>query len=430
MPKVAFHTLGCKVNYYETEAVWELFEAAGYEKVDYKSEADVYVINTCTVTNGGDKKSRQIIRRAIRKNPEAIICVMGCYAQTKPKEIMDIEGVDIIIGTHGRDKIIDLVRKYEQERKPINLVSNIWNHTEFETLNVTKFENRRRAALKIQDGCNQFCTFCIIPWARGKVRSEKPETVISQVKELVANGHIEIVLTGIHTAAYGEDFEDYSFGRLLKALTQIDGLKRLRISSIEATEITDEVSEAIQASDVIVDHLHIPIQSGSDDILKAMKRNYTVAEFEAKIHELRVILPNLSLTTDVIVGFPGETDELFAETVATLKRIGFSELHVFPYSVRNGTKAAILPNHVPDFTKTLRVNELLNLNEQLAKNFAANCVDKIFDIIVEEAAEGAHIGHTGNYLKVKFKGSNLSPGDLARVKIINANYPICDGEIV
>ena len=430
MPKVAFHTLGCKVNYYETEAVWELFESAGYEKGDFKSVADVYVINTCTVTNSGDKKSRQMIRRAIRKNPEAIICVMGCYAQTKPKDIMDIEGVDIIIGTHGRDRIIDLVKKYERERQPINLVSNVWKNTGFETLNVTRFGNRRRATLKIQDGCNQFCTFCIIPWARGKVRSEQPEVVTRQVKELVANGHVEIVLTGIHTAAYGEDFEDYSFGRLLKELTRIDGLKRLRISSIEATEITDEVIEAIQASDVIVDHLHIPIQSGSNEILEAMKRNYTVAEFETKVHELREVLPDLSLTTDVIIGFPGETNELFTETVKTLKRIGFSELHVFPYSVRNGTKAAILPHHVPEFTKTVRVNELLRLNEQLAKNFAIDCEGKIFNVIVEEEIDGEYVGHASNYLKVRFKGTNLLPGDLAGVRIVKADYPVCEGEMI
>ncbi|MDD6760532.1 MAG: tRNA (N(6)-L-threonylcarbamoyladenosine(37)-C(2))-methylthiotransferase MtaB, partial [Turicibacter sp.] len=308
MPTVAFHTLGCKVNHYETEAVWELFKNEGYEKVDFKEVADVYIINTCTVTNTGDKKSRQVIRRAIRRNPEAVMCVMGCYAQTKPKEIMDIDGVDIVIGTHGRDQIPALVQKYREERQPISQIQNVFKVDGFETLNVTQFSDRTRATLKIQDGCNNFCTYCIIPWARGTVRSQKPEVVIEQVKQLVEHGHCEVVLTGIHTAAYGEDLEDYSFGKLLQDLIEIEGLKRIRISSIEASEVTDDVIAAMKKSDKIVNHLHMPIQAGSDTILKGMKRPYTLAEFEQKVTELRELFDNLAITTDVIVGFPGETE--------------------------------------------------------------------------------------------------------------------------
>lgn len=381
MPTVAFHTLGCKVNHYETEAVWELFKNEGYEKVDFKEVADVYIINTCTVTNTGDKKSRQVIRRAIRRNPEAVMCVMGCYAQTKPKEIMDIDGVDIVIGTHGRDQIPALVQKYREERQPISQIQNVFKVDGFETLNVTQFSDRTRATLKIQDGCNNFCTYCIIPWARGTVRSQKPEVVIEQVKQLVEHGHCEVVLTGIHTAAYGEDLEDYSFGKLLQDLIEIEGLKRIRISSIEASEVTDDVIAAMKKSDKIVNHLHMPIQAGSDTILKGMKRPYTLAEFEQKVTELRELFDNLAITTDVIVGFPGETEELFNETLETIKRIGFSELHVFPYSVRNGTPAARMENQVPELIKSMRVNQLLALSEQLAKEYASSCEGKVLQVI-------------------------------------------------
>jgi len=432
MPSVAFHTLGCKVNHYETEAVWELFNQDGYQKVDFKGEADVYVINTCTVTNSGDRKSRQIIRRAIRQNPEAVVCVMGCYAQTKPKEIMDIEGVDIVIGTHGRDQIPQLVKKYHQERQPISQIQNIFKIDEFETLTVSHFKDRKRATLKIQEGCNNFCTYCIIPWARGQIRSQKPSIVIEQVKELVANGHYEVILTGIHTASYGEDLEDYSFGKLLKELIKIQGLKRIRISSIEASEVTDEVIEAMQMSDKIVNHLHMPIQAGSDAILKKMRRHYTIAEFESKVNELRAIFDDLAITTDVIVGFPGETDVEFNETVETLKRIGFSELHVFPYSIRNGTPAAVMENQVPEMVKTIRVNQLLALSEQLGKEYASSCEGKTLQVIAEDKSQskpGYYVGHASNYVKVEFKVTEDLVGEVVPVKVLKANYPISEGVV-
>ena len=433
MPTVGFHTLGCKVNHYETEAVWELFKKEGYDKVEFKEEADVYVINTCTVTNSGDRKSRQIIRRAIRRNPEAVVCVMGCYAQTKPKEIMDIEGVDIVIGTHGREDIPALVRKYQEERQPITQIHNVFKVGEFENLNVTQFSNRTRATLKIQEGCNNFCTYCIIPWARGTVRSQKPELVIEQVKQLVANGYYEIILTGIHTAAYGEDFEDYSFGKLLGELDKIEGLKRIRISSIEASEVTEEVVEVMKRSDKIVNHLHMPIQSGSDGVLKRMKRPYTIAEFEEKITELREIFEGLSITTDIIIGFPGETEAEFNETVETLTRIGFFELHVFPYSVRNGTPAAKMENQVPELIKTMRVNQVLALNEQLAKQYVSTCENKVLQVIPEEVSHdkpGHLVGHAGNYVKVEFEGSKDLIGDVVNVRLTKANYPVSEAVLI
>ena len=429
--KVAFHTLGCKVNYYETEAVWGLFEAAGYTRVAFKNDADVYVINSCTVTNGGDKKSRQIIRRAIRKNPEAVVCVMGCMAQTQPKEVAAIPGVDIVIGTSGRSEVIKLVNRYEKERLPINAVlDHIFKEKKFETLNVSHFENRKRATLKIQDGCNKFCTFCIIPWARGRVRSEQPEVVLKQAQELVANGHIEIVLTGIHTAAYGEDLENYVLADLLRDLCSIKGLKRIRISSIEASQLTDEVIDVmLKNSQVIAEHIHVPIQAGSNDILKAMRRTYVLSEYEAKISQLRTIFPRMSITTDIIVGFPGETEENFLESIETVKRIGFAELHVFPYSLRNGTKAATMPDHVSEITKTMRVSAMIAVNEQLAKEYASNFEGEVLEVIVEKVKDGYATGHASNYLNIKFPVDADFNASVVKAKLVKAGYPMCEGEI-
>lgn len=330
MPTVAFHTLGCKVNHYETEALWQLFKQAGYEKIDFEQSADVYVINTCTVTNTGDKKSRQVIRRAIRRNPEAVVAVTGCYAQTTPHEIMAIPGVDIVVGTSGRDNLIDYVNRYLREREPINAVSNIMKAREYEELDVPEFTDRTRASLKIQEGCNNFCTFCIIPWARGLMRSRKPESVIEQANKLVAAGYKEIVLTGIHTGGYGEDLEDYNLARLLRELdTKVPGLKRIRISSIEASQITDEVIEVLNSSDKMCRHLHVPLQAGDDNVLKRMRRKYTTDEFRRKIEQLHQALPDVAITTDIIVGFPGETEEMYENGYRFIEEMKFAELHVF-----------------------------------------------------------------------------------------------------
>jgi len=428
--KVAFHTLGCKVNYFESEGVWEKFSEAGYSRVNFTEVADVYVINTCSVTGSGDKKSRQFIRRAVRQNPDAVVCVMGCFSQTQPDATLSIAGVDIVIGTSGRDQLVMLVHQFLKSRQPINLVNDIMKEQEFESLPVTKFENRKRGVLKIQDGCNNFCTFCIIPWARGPVRSEKPETIIAQARELVANGHIELVLTGIHTGAYGEDFAGYSFADLLAELVKIDGLMRLRISSIEATELTEDILMVMASSHKFAKHLHIPIQSGSNTILKAMNRKYNLAEFEANIKRIRSALPGVSITTDVIVGFPGETASMFAEGVETVKRIGFFELHVFPYSVRSGTRAATMSHQVPEMVKTMRVSELIALNEQLGKNYASQFEGEVFDVIVEKAKGGYGTGHASNYVNIKFPVAADFNAHVAKVKITKSGYPLCEGEIV
>lgn len=321
MATVAFHTLGCKVNHYETEAIWQLFKQSGYERVDFEKTADVYVVNTCTVTNTGDKKSRQVIRRAVRHNPDAVICVTGCYAQTSPAEIMAIPGVDIVVGTQDREKMLDYIEQYRQERQPINAVRNIMKTRVYEELDVPYFTDRTRASLKIQEGCNNFCTFCIIPWARGLMRSRDGKEVIKQAQQLVDAGYKEIVLTGIHTGGYGEDMKDYNLAGLLRDMeAEVKGLKRLRISSIEASQISDEVIEVLDKSKVVVRHLHIPLQSGSNTVLKRMRRKYTMEFFQERLNRLKEALPGLAITSDVIVGFPVKQKKSSWKHITLLKK--------------------------------------------------------------------------------------------------------------
>lgn len=437
MSKVAFHTLGCKVNHYETEAIWQLFKEEGYERTEFDHQADVYVINTCTVTNTGDKKSRQVIRRAVRQNPDAVICVTGCYAQTSPGEIMAIPGVDIVVGTQDRTKMLGYIEQYRNERQPINAVRNIMKNRVYEELDVPAFTDRTRASLKIQEGCNNFCTFCIIPWARGLMRSRDPKEVIHQAQQLVEAGYLEIVLTGIHTGGYGQDLKDYNLAQLLRDLeAQVTGLKRLRISSIEASQLTDEVIEVLDASKIVVNHLHIPIQSGSDTVLKRMRRKYTMEFFGERLTKLHQALPNLAVTSDVIVGFPGETEEEFMETYNFIRDHKFSELHVFPFSPRTGTPAARMDDQIDEDIKNERVHRLIALNDQLAKEYASRFEDEVLEVIPEEFVHdgseeaGLLTGYSDNYLKVVFEGPESLIGQLVKVKITKAGYPHSQGQFV
>jgi threonylcarbamoyladenosine tRNA methylthiotransferase MtaB len=435
MATVAFHTLGCKVNHYETEAIWQLFKQDGYERVDFESISDVYIINTCTVTNTGDKKSRQVIRRAVRKNPDAVICVTGCYAQTSPAEIMAIPGVDVVVGTQDRVKMLDYIEQYKLERQPINGVGNIMKSRVYEELDVPSFTDRTRASLKIQEGCNNFCTFCIIPWARGLMRSRDPKEVIHQAQQLVDAGYQEIVLTGIHTGGYGEDMKDYNLAQLLRDLEVVKGLKRLRISSIEASQITDEVIEVIKHSNIVVRHLHIPLQSGSNSVLKRMRRKYTMEFFGERLDRLKEVLPGLAVTSDVIVGFPGETEEEFMETYNFINDHKFSELHVFPYSKRTGTPAARMEDQVDEEVKNERVHRLISLSDQLAKEYASRFEGEVLEVIPEEVSKdgansGSLIGYTDNYMKVVFSGTEDLIGKIVKVKITKAGYPYNEGQFV
>ncbi|HIV73634.1 MAG TPA: tRNA (N(6)-L-threonylcarbamoyladenosine(37)-C(2))-methylthiotransferase MtaB [Candidatus Pseudogracilibacillus intestinigallinarum] len=431
---VAFHTLGCKVNHYETEGIWNMFKAEGFERVDFDKIADIYVVNTCTVTNTGDKKSRQVIRRAVRKNPEAVVCVTGCYAQTSPGEVMEIPGVDVVVGTQNRKNMIKLIEEHELTRQPVNGVQNIMKNRTFEEMDVPVFSDRTRASLKIQEGCNNFCTFCIIPWSRGLLRSRDPENVLEQAQKLVDAGYKEIVLTGIHTAGYGEDMQDYNFAKLLRELeTKVDGLKRIRISSIEASQITDEVIQVLDESEKIVRHLHIPLQSGSNTVLARMRRKYSADYYKEKIDKIKQALPGLAITSDIIVGFPGETEDEFLETYKFVQDIGYAELHVFPYSRRTGTPAARMDDQVPNEIKDARVERMIALSNELATIYADKHMDQAVEVIPEEKSSekvGALVGYSDNYLKVQFDGPEELIGSIVRVKLTKTGYPLNEGTFV
>ncbi|CAM4519619.1 threonylcarbamoyladenosine tRNA methylthiotransferase MtaB [Paenibacillus endophyticus] len=435
MPTVAFYTLGCKVNFYDTEAIWQLFKNEGYEQVDFEATADVYLINTCTVTNTGDKKSRQIIRRAVRRNPDAVIAVTGCYAQTSPAEIMAIEGVDLVIGTQDREKIMSFVDQIQGDRKPVNAVRNIMKTRDFEELDVPDFSERTRAFLKIQEGCNNFCTFCIIPWSRGLSRSRAPQSVLEQAKQLVASGYKEIVLTGIHTGGYGDDMENYNLTSLLWDLDKVEGLERIRISSIEASQIDDAMIDVLNRSSKMCRHLHIPLQAGEDSVLKRMRRKYTTAEFAAKIKRLHEAMPGVAITTDVIVGFPGETEEMFEDGLRFMEEMKFAEMHVFPYSKRTGTPAARMDEQVDDEIKNERVHKLIDLSEKMQLAYANQYVGQVLDVIPERDYKGAPgtglvMGYTDNYIQVVFDGTEQLIGKLCRVKITEAGVNECRAKLV
>ena len=426
--KVAIHTLGCKVNSYESEAMIELFKQKGYEEVPFKDIADVYVINTCTVTNTGDSKSRQMIRKAVRKNPEAVICVVGCYSQIAPEDIQNIEGVSVVLGTQFRNEIVDLVEQFQKDKKQIVKVADVMRLRTFEDLNIDHFSNTR-AFLKIQDGCNNFCTYCIIPYARGRVRSRSPESVLKQAQELVDRGYYEIVLTGIHTAGYGEDLDHYSFYDLLVDLIKIKGLKRLRISSIETSQVPDEMIDLIASSDIIVDHLHVPLQSGCDETLKRMNRKYNCEQYYQKLMKIKEKIPDIVFTTDVIVGFPGESEEEFEKTYQFIQKVGFTQLHVFPYSPRRGTPASKMENQIDERIKHERVNRLIDLSHQLNGTYAKSQIGQTLRVLFEKEENGFYVGHGDNYLLVKVQSDEQLIGQIRDV-IIDSYDDILFGRVI
>ncbi len=435
MKTVAFHTLGCKVNVYETEAIWQLFKKAGYKRVEFEEEADVYLINTCTVTNTGDRKSRQVIRRAIRRNPNAVIAVTGCYAQTSSAEVAAIPGVDVVVGTQGRDKLLYYVDQYMEERQPINAVANIMKQRQFEEMDVPAFSDRTRAFLKIQEGCNNFCTFCIIPWAKGLSRSRTPENVLKQAQKLVETGYKEIVLTGIHTGGYGDDFENYKLADLLWNLDKVDGLKRIRISSIEASQIDDRIIEVLNTSEKMCRHLHIPLQAGDDTVLKRMRRKYTTSEYKDKISRLYEEMPGIAITTDVIVGFPGESEEQFENGYRFIEDLKMYQLHVFPYSRRSGTPAARMDDQVPDEVKHERVAHLIELSKRLTLNYAERFVGDVVEVIPErpfkeDPDSGQVMGYSDNYLQVVFSASEDMTGKVCQVRIDKVDPEYCYGTFI
>lgn len=399
----------------------------GYKEVPLTEPADISIINTCSVTNTADQKSRKLIHHVRKQNPGGIVVAVGCSIQNDQSSVDD--GVaDILIGNVGKSKLNEYIEAYLKTHQKQKAVTNI-EHIEFETMKLNNF-SKTRAFVKIQDGCNNFCSYCIIPYTRGNVRSKTKEDVLEEVQTLVQNGHKEIVLTGIHTGGYGLDFTNYGFADLLAELVGVNGLERIRISSIEITELNDHVLHLIAEHPILVDHLHIPLQSGSNSVLKRMNRKYNTSEFYEIVEKIRTIRPSISLTTDVIVGFPGETEEEFLETMETIKKVGFSKLHVFPYSRRTGTPADTMEHQVPETLKKERVHRLIELSKELEKNYFLKFIGKQFVVLSETEKDGFLVGHTGNYLTVKWAGDKESLNRDVLVELKELEYPYLIGKEV
>jgi len=429
MMKVAFYTLGCKVNQYETEAMEEMFRKRGYEVVSFEEKADIYIINTCTVTNLGDRKSRQFIRRAKKLNKNSIVAAVGCYSQIAPDEVENIEGVDIVIGTTDKEKIVDLCEEVKQKRRKINVVRNIKYHKQFDNLSIDNLESRTRAYMKIQDGCNQYCSYCIIPYARGPIRSRKLEDILDEAEKLAKANFKEIILTGIHVASYGKDLKNLSLLDVINEVSKIEGIERIRLSSIEPTFIDEEFMTNVVDNKKFCDHFHLSLQSGSNSVLKRMNRKYTTEEYKNIVNLIRRYMPNAGITTDIIVGFPGETEEEFQETYDFVKNIGFSRIHVFKYSPRKGTPASKFDSQVHGSVKHQRSEKLIELGNQLANRFMDQFIGNRMEVLFEENKDGYYEGYTTNYIRVKAKSSKDIQGEILPVKIKERENDILIGEI-
>ncbi|MTI81483.1 MAG: tRNA (N(6)-L-threonylcarbamoyladenosine(37)-C(2))-methylthiotransferase MtaB [Firmicutes bacterium] len=421
---VAIHTLGCKVNQTESSAIAQLFKECGYDDVDFNQVADVYIINTCTVTHLGDRKSRQIIRRAIKNNPDALVVVTGCYAQTSPGELLEIPGVDLVVGTADKNKIVELVEQAAGEKSgPLNAVTDIFNQNSFKELPTVTESGKTRAFLKVQEGCDNYCAYCIIPYARGPLRSRQPQSIVDEVQKLISSGFKEFVLTGIHTGAYGLDFKDGTeLSTLIKELVKLPGLNRLRLSSVEPNDITKDLIDVAASSDVFCNHLHIPLQSGDDHVLKSMRRRYNTRQFAQLIDSIRERLPGIAITTDVIVGFPGETDEMFENTLNFCRKIGFAGIHVFKYSPRRGTAAADFPEQVLPAEKEKRSKSLMLLSQQLLQSYAEKTINSTVEVLAEQMVEGKpHCweGLTDTYLRVEFPSNEDMQGKIVNVAVFD-----------
>ncbi|MGL5574222.1 MAG: tRNA (N(6)-L-threonylcarbamoyladenosine(37)-C(2))-methylthiotransferase MtaB [Sarcina sp.] len=430
--KVAFSTLGCRVNKYESDAMTEKFLVEGYEVVDYADFADVYVINTCSVTNMGDKKSRQLISKARRQNPEAIIAAVGCYSQIAPGEVAAIEGVDVVLGTRNKGDIIYYVNKAKDEGKQQVKVGAVLRNKVFEEFNVKEYQGKIRAFLKIQDGCNRFCTYCIIPYTRGSLASKDPRRVIQEVTKLAEDGFKEVVISGIHTASYGHDLEKkVSLVDILEQIEEIDGMERVRIGSIEPGFCSIENIDRMIKLKKLCPNFHLSLQSGCTETLKRMNRRYTADEYEATVNLLRERFPNVSITTDVIVGFPGETEEEFNETYEFLKRIKLAKMHIFKFSPRKGTKAATMENQIDGNIKEERSKKLIELNAQNEADYAKENIGKELDVLFETKNDGnVFTGYAQNYLKVEARSYDNIINEIRKVKIIASEGEIAIGEII
>lgn len=411
-------SLGCKVNSYECASLSSMLQKRGYFECGNKTP-DIVIINTCSVTATADQKSRQHIRKMMKEYPNAICVVMGCYSQGNKEYIEKEIGPHILVGTSNRDRISDFIDMFIKNGTKIVAVDDKPRFFDYEEMGITSFTDNVRAYLKIEDGCDNFCSYCLIPLRRGRMRSRAKENVIAEAKYLINEGYKEIVLTGIHVGGYGQDLEGTSFSNLVSELANLDGLRSLRISSIEESEIDDALITLVTENNVLAKHLHIPLQSGSDSVLKRMNRKYDSAQFVSKLQTLRSRLPDIALTTDVIVGFPGETDEEFEETIETIKKCDFNMLHVFPFSAREGTKAFLMKDQVAPNVKKERVHRLLDLSNELWDKYTNKFIDKDLEVLIEKYDEENRIasGHTSNYIDIKFNANNAKPGDIVVVNI-------------
>jgi len=432
MKTVAFHTLGCKVNQYETEAMEEMFEKNNYLVVDDDEIADIYVINTCTVTNLSDRKSRQFIRKSKKLNQDSLIAVVGCYSQISPEEVENIQGVDVIIGTTERNRVVELCETAKTNNEKINIVRNIKFNKEFEKINIQDVKDKTRAYLKIQDGCNMFCSYCIIPYARGPIRSRNVDEIIEEVKNLVDKGFKEFVLTGIHVASYGKDLIDISLIDVIRKIGLIPGVERIRLSSIEQKTIDDDFMKALVEIGKVCDHFHLSLQSGSNSILKRMNRKYLIEEYMGKVNLIRKYMPDAGITTDIIVGFPGETEEEFIETLKFANEVGFSKIHVFKFSPRKGTPAAEYEKQIDGNIKNDRSERLIKLGNELTHKFFYRYLEKNMAVLFEENKNATDIyeGYTTNYIRVSCKSDINLMGEIRNVNILSINEEILESELI
>ena len=414
MKTVAFCTLGCKVNQYETNAMMQKMIEAGYKVVDFETKADIYIINTCTVTNMADKKSRQMLRRVKEINPEAILVAVGCYAQVAKEKLEQIPEIDLILGINEKNDIV----KYVEQASKNTYVSDVLHQTEFLDFGDVTYTEKTRGVIKVQDGCNQFCSYCIIPYARGRIRSRKPESVIKEITDVAKEGIKEVVITGIHIASYGKDFNtEYRLIDLLEEIQKVDGIQRIRLGSLEPTLITEEFVTRLKKLSKICDHFHLSLQSGCNETLKRMNRKYTTDQFRHVVELLRNAYPEVHLTTDVIVGFPGETEEEFNKTYEFLNEIKFYKMHVFKYSPRRGTVAAKMPNQIDGNIKEERSNKLIELSDENEKEYNQKYIGKEVEVLLEER-EGEYLkGHTTNYMVVKMKTNENLENTIQKVTV-------------
>lgn len=428
--KIGTFTLGCKVNQYDTEAVVEQFKASGYEEVAFDEVADVYIVNTCTVTHLSDRKCRQMLRKTKKLNPHSILVAMGCYAQASGEKIKeDVPEVDLIIGTNKRSEILKLVEAYHHQ-ETYNYVSNIMDVEEFEELQISSMGEHTRVYLKIQEGCNNYCTYCIIPYVRGKIRSRKLENVVQEAQRLVEAGFKEIILTGIHVLAYGRDLGNVTLLDAIKKVHDLEGIERIRLSSIEPVVLTDEFLDAITTLPKLCHHFHLSLQSGSESVLRRMNRKYTAQEYKESVQRLRKVWEDVAITTDIIVGFPGETEEEFQETVEFVQEVGFAQVHLFPYSKREGTVAAKMKNQVESAIKDERMKVLKQVTLKNQDAFLDTHIGKEVEVLFEKSEAGMAHGYTSNYMKVQVNTMLNLENTVARVYIEARENELLKGKLV